>query len=305
MPSVTLAESAKLSSDMLIAGVIESVITVNRFYELLPFADIAGNALSYNREAVLGDVQMATVGTTITAKNPATFTKQTSELTTIIGDAEVNGLIQATRSNMTDQTSVQVASKAKSAGRKYQNLLVNGTGLSEEFTGLLGLVDSGQVISAGTNGAPLSFDLLDELLDKITDKDGAVDYIMMPRRTIRSYNRILRELGGATIGDVIDLPSGAQVPAYRNVPIFPNDWIPVNQVKGSSSNATTIFAGTLDDGSYTHGISGLTAIDNAGLNVEYVGVHQSKDEKIYRVKWYCGLALFSLNGLAAINGITD
>jgi hypothetical protein len=303
--SVTLAESAKLTQDMLIAGVIESVITVNRFYELLPFSDIAGNSLAYNRENVLGDVQMATVGTTITAKNPATFTQVTSALTTIIGDAEVNGLVQATRSNINDQTGVQVASKAKSAGRKYQNLLVNGTGTSDEFTGLLGLVDSSKIVTTATNGSPISFALLDELIDAVTDKDGTVDYIMMPRRTIRAYNQILRDLGGATIGDVVTLPSGTEVPAYRNVPIFANDWIPVNQVKGTSSAATTILAGTIDDGSMTHGISGLTAVDNAGLGVEYVGVHQSKDEKIYRVKWYCGLALFSLNGLAAITGITS
>jgi hypothetical protein len=39
----------------------------------------------------------------------------TSPLTTIIGDAEVNGLIQATRSgDGNDQTAIQVASKAKS-----------------------------------------------------------------------------------------------------------------------------------------------------------------------------------------------
>jgi hypothetical protein len=81
---------------------------------------IDGNALSYNRENALGDVQFAGVGDTITAKNPASFTKVTSELTTLIGDAEVNGLIQATRSNLNDQTAIQVSSKAKSLGRQYQ-----------------------------------------------------------------------------------------------------------------------------------------------------------------------------------------
>ena len=37
MASVTLAESAKLSQNLLIQGVIENVITVNRFFEVLPF----------------------------------------------------------------------------------------------------------------------------------------------------------------------------------------------------------------------------------------------------------------------------
>ena len=51
---------------------------------------------------------MAGVGTTITAKAATTFTQVTSTLTTIIGDAEVNGLIQATRSgDGNDQKAVQ------------------------------------------------------------------------------------------------------------------------------------------------------------------------------------------------------
>src|ERR1051326_6710193 len=128
MSSVTLAESAKLSQDMLVRGVIENVITVNPFFDILPFEGIEGNSMAYNRENALGDVQTAGVGSTITAKNPATFTLVNSNLTTIIGDAEVNGLIQATRSNQVSQTAVQVASKAKACGRKYQDMLVNGTG---------------------------------------------------------------------------------------------------------------------------------------------------------------------------------
>ena len=118
MPTVTLAESAKLNQVQLVAGLIETIVEVNPLYEMLPFTEIEGNALAYTRENVLGDVQYLAVGGTITAKNPATFTKVTSELTTLIGDAEVNGLIQATRSDFADQTAVQVASKAKSLGRQ-------------------------------------------------------------------------------------------------------------------------------------------------------------------------------------------
>ena len=113
MATVTLAESAKLTQDMLLAGVIEQIIEVNPLFELFPFTEIEGNALAYNREKVIGDVQFLGVGGTITAKAPAEFDKVTSSLTTLIGDAEINGLIQATRSNYTDQKAIQVASKAK------------------------------------------------------------------------------------------------------------------------------------------------------------------------------------------------
>ncbi len=306
MASVTLAESAKLAQDELVAGVIENIITVNPFFDVLPFDGIDGNALAYNRENVLGDVQVLGVGGTITAKAAATFTQVTSTLTTIIGDAEVNGLIQATRSgDGNDQQAVQIASKAKSVGRKYQDMLVNGTGSSNEFSGMLNLVSSGQKAATGTNGGALSFAFMDELLDLVTDKDGDVDYFMMHARTLRSYMALLRALGGASINEVVALPSGREVPGYRGVPIFRNDWLPINQTKGSGSNQTTVFAGTLDDGSRMHGIAGLTAEAAAGIQVVPVGESETKDESITRIKWYCGLALFSEKGLAAADGITN
>lgn len=307
MASVTLAESAKLSQDQLIAGVIENIVTVNPLYEVMPFMPIEGNALAYNRENALGDVQFAGVGSTITAKAAATFTNVTSSLTTLIGDAEVNGLIEATRSNFVNQTAVQVASKAKSIARQYQNTMVNGDGTSNSFQGILALTPSGQKgLLSGANGSNLSFEILDELLDLVKDKDGQVDFIMMPSRTRRSYYALLRALGGASIAESTTLPSGRQVPTYNGVPIFVNDYIPVNQVKGTSGAVcTSIIAGTFDDGSGTHGISGLTASRNAGISVKNIGEKEDADEEITRVKFYCGFANFSQLGIAIADGIMN
>ena len=313
MASVTLIESAKLALDDLVAGIIENIITVNRMYEVLPFDGIDGNALAYNRENALGDVDVYDVGETIAAKAPATFSQVTSTLTSIIGDAEVNGLIQQTRSGFgNDQTAVQIASKAKSAGRKYQDMLING-GIApaggsvdpNEFLGLLSLLDSGQTVEAGDDGANLAFADMDEMLDNVTDKDGQVDYITMNARPLRSYMGLLRALGGASINEVVTLPSGAEVPGYRGVPIFRNDYIPLDQTQGSASTCTTIFAGTLDDGSRQHGISGLTAANMAGIQVVDVGESETKDEHIWRIKWYSGLACFSLKGLAGLKGVLN
>lgn len=305
MASVTLAESAKLSQDLLVQGVIENVITVNRFFEMLPFEGIEGNALAYNRENALGDVQFATVGTTITAKNAATFTQVTSSLTTIIGDAEVNGLIQATRSNMNNQKAIQIASKAKSAGRQYMQTMITGDGTSNTFEGIDALIPAGQQVDTGTNGAALSFEILDELMDLVQDKDGQVDYLMMHARTLRSYFALLRALGGASIGDVVTLPSGQTVPAYRGTPIFRNDFIDTTATTGSSSNTTTVYAGSFDDGSQKYGIAGLTASQSAGIVVRDIGESETKDESITRVKWYCGLALFSEKGISSAPGVTN
>lgn len=322
MPTVTLSESAKLSQDMLIAGVIENVITVNRMYEILPFDGIDGNALAYNRENALGPVATTGVGDAdgvigatasgtnsterAAAKNAATFTHVTSSLTTIMGDAEVNGLIQATRSGEgNDQTAIQIASKAKSAGRKFQDMMINGDGNNFTFPGLINLCASGQKANTGTNGRTFDFDVLDELMDLVLDKDGQVDYFAMPARTLRTYMARLRALGGTSPQDVVTLPSGATVPGYRGVPIFRNDYIPITTTKGTTANTTNIFAGTLDDGSRQYGIAGLTASEAAGLSVVDIGESETKDEHIWRVKWYAGLALFSEKGLAMADGISN
>ena len=306
MASVTLGESAKLAQNDLVAGIIENIITVNRMFEVLPFDGIDGNAIAYNRENALGDVATYGVDGSILAKAPATFTNVTSTLTSIIGDAEVNGLLQQTRSGWgNDQTAVQIASKAKSAGRKYQDMLVNGDGSSETFNGLLELLDTPQTVDAGTDGEVLSFADMDEMLDLVTDKDGQVDYITMNARPLRSYMGLLRGLGGASINEVVMLPSGTEVPGYRGVPIFRNDWLPINLPAGAGSNTTTILAGTLDDGSRSHGIAGLTAANAAGIQVVDVGESETKDNHIWRIKWYSGLALFSVKGLAGLKSVTN
>lgn len=303
MATVTLAESAKLAQDQLVAGLIESIVDVNPLYDLMPFTEIDGNALAYNRELVLGDAQFLGVGGTVTAKAAATFTHVTSGLTSIIGDAEVNGLIQATRSATNDQTAIQVASKAKSVGRQFQTAMVTGDGTANTFQGMVALLASGQTITAGANGAVLTFEMLDEAIDLVKDKDGQVDYIMSNAAQRRKYLSLLRALGGAGIQEVVQLPGGRTVPAYRGIPWFVNDFIPANQVQGSASNCTTVFLGTFDDGSNKYGIAGLTARGAAGLRVEDVGIKENADERITRVKMYAGFANFSQLGLSAIKGL--
>lgn len=306
MASVTLAQSAKLAQDELVAGIIENIVTTNYFFDILPFDGIEGNALAYNREATLGDTEALGVDGTITAKAAATFTQVTDELTTLVGDAEVDALIQATRSGMNDQTGVQIASKAKSVGRLYQNQMINGDGTGANIDGLLNRLPASQVVTSLTaNGDALSFAILDELIDLVKDKDGEVDYIMMHARTIRSYKALARGAGGAGLIETITLPTGRQVIGYNGVRIFRNDWLPIDQTKGTGTALTTVIAGTLDDGSRNHGIAGLTAANASGINVIDVGESETKNNRIWRIRWFAGLALFSELGIAYADGITN
>ena len=413
---LTLGNQRDLTNDMLIKGIIDSVITVNQFYAMLPFKGIQGNALAYNREGATDQQSLVgTIRTGITGinKDEQTFTRHSTELTTIIGDAQVNGLIQAVGSDFHDATAVQVAAKAKGVGRRYMNLLINGvvTGAASgavvptDFAVVLGSVDAtwgvaratatgidaatkdalvsitdfdnvaerkadativisahtGTVRSAQTykgsfttgttevltdTGASVynaaknilngfeGFDglstlarsdagtgvvtgnallnRLDSLIDSIHDKDGMVDYMMMNSRGVRKYTAALRETNAAGYDDVMEIKMSSggvmKVQSYRGVPIFRNDFVG-NALSASTAgnrggdlvdNATAtdeIFVGTLDDGSMTHGICGLTALNSAGMQVQKLGAREDADADITRVKWYCGLAHFSTLGL--------
>ncbi len=46
--ALTLAEAAKLSNDMLLQGVVETIVKDSPVLKELPFIEIVGNGLTYN-----------------------------------------------------------------------------------------------------------------------------------------------------------------------------------------------------------------------------------------------------------------
>ena len=46
--ALTLAEAAKLSNDILLIGVIETIVYESSVLQVLPFIEIVGNGLTYN-----------------------------------------------------------------------------------------------------------------------------------------------------------------------------------------------------------------------------------------------------------------
>jgi hypothetical protein len=48
--ALTLAEAAKLSNDMLLQGVVETIVKESPILQQLPFIEIVGNGLTYNQD---------------------------------------------------------------------------------------------------------------------------------------------------------------------------------------------------------------------------------------------------------------
>lgn len=311
MASQTLAEAKKLINDEIIVGIVEDIISINPFYDVLPFVGYAGQGLVVNRENALGDAGFYAVDAEITHKNPATFENVTFTATKIIGDAELDGLLQAQSASAgVDQSAIEISSKAKSIARLFQQGMAKGTGLSPQMNSLHSLCDSEQYTTASGAGREISFALLDELLDLVQSKDGQVDWIMMHPRTIRSYKALLRSLGGTSAEWVVDLPGGRKTVGYEGVPIFKNNYLPVTEtVNGAEltgGNLTSVYAGVFDDGSERVGVAGIHPKGvPAGIDVEFIGAQENKDSRTWRIKQYANFANFNRRGLARLTSINN
>ncbi len=312
MATQTLPEAAKLIQDDLIAGVAEDIITTSPSWLAMPWSGYDGQGFIHNRENTLGDAQHLAVDGTITAKTPATYTQQIFTATTTIGDAELNNLVKAqSSSDGVDQMANEVSSKAKSVGRLLQTGVAQGDGSAPNLNSMHTLCDASQYTAAST-GQAISFDLLDQLLDLVKAKDGEVDFIMAPSRTIRAYKALVRALGGVNEKMVFTMPDGTKrnVSTYEEIPMFKNDYLSVTETANGAALTggalTSVYAGVWDDGTQKIGASMIYPNGTpVGVDVEVVGSKETKDESIVRVKSYSNFALFNRKGLARLTSINN
>jgi len=306
--ALTLDEAAKLSNDMLLQGVVETIIKDSPVLQRLPFIELAGNGLTYNRENTLPEIDFYDVGDTWAESTP-TFDQITTTLRIMGGDADVDNFLKATRSNLQDLEAAVIELKAKALKDKFEETFVYGDSVAntKQFDGLRKLVDTttagSQVVAMGASGATLTLDKLDELIDAV--KGGKPNIFLMSRRTRRKLNALVRSANSGMM--VTDRDSfGNFIQLWDGIPIGVNDWIldTHNVESGVETGATegtcsTIYALQFGEGA----LCGLTSPGH--LQVEPVGPLESKDASRTRIKWYCSLALFSSVKAAALIGVQD
>ncbi len=292
--ALTLTEAAKLSNDVLLAGVVETIIKDSPVLQRLPFVEIVGNGLTYNREATAPTAGFFDVGDSWTESTP-TFTQLTANLKIMGGDADIDNFLLATRSNIQDLETSVVQLKAKAVRQLFEQTFVTGDAVAnpKSFDGLDKLCDPTQAISMGVNGAALNLDKLDELVDAV--KGGKPDILLMSRRSRRSLNKLARTSGSFLEAERDEF--GQMLQFYDGIPIGVSDYISDAQTVGSSSDCSVIYAFQAGEG----GLVGLTS--PGGLQVERVGSLETKDATRTRIKWYSSLALFNVVKLARLTGV--
>lgn len=295
-------EAEKLSLEVLERGVIEEIIHRDDLFALLPFMPINGKAYLYNRENTLTEGDFLDPYDTVN-EGGATFTEVTTQLRILAGDVDLDKFLITTMSDHNSQLAIQLAAKAKALGFTFRRAVVQGSNAinSKSFDGLAVLTDASMVLVAGANGASVTMSMIDELRDLVI-LPGGPDCYMMRRSTWRAFKALLRAMNGNTATEVMLENFGRPVPAIDGIPVILNDWIPNNEVQGTNSATTSIYALRLNEIDGFHGIVGNNM---AGIAVEEIGTIQTKDAVRYRVKWYVGTALKSTLSVARLKGVTN
>ena len=305
--ALTLDEAAKLSNDMLLQGVVETIVKDSPILQQLPFIEIVGNGLTYNQEKTLPTIDFYDVGDTWAESTP-TFEQKTANLKIMGGDADVDNFLKATRSNLQDLEAAVVELKAKALRDKFEEGFIYGdsSANAKQFDGLRKLIDtttaSDQIIAMDGTGATLTLAKLDELIDAV--KGGKPDILLMSRRSRRKINALVRAAGGMIESDRDKWGNFVQL--WDGIPVGVNDWIlDTHVLTGGVETATsggtcsTIYAFQMGEGA----LCGLTSPGH--LTVEPIGSLETKDASRTRIKWYCSLALFSSIKAAALIGVKD
>jgi len=303
--ALTLAEGAKLSEDTLVQGVAETVVKESPVLAMMPFMDLVGNSLKYNRENALAAADFYAVGD-IWAESTPTFTQQTATLAIMGGDADVDHYLQQTRSNINDIEQEVVSLKAKAMSHKFDDTFLYGDTAvdANAFDGLRKKIDltsaSDQVIACGASGATLTLPHLDQLIDAV--KGGKPHLLLMSRRSRRKIKVLMLAAG---IVEQAQDQFGNIITLYNGIPVGVSDWqLDTHTVSGSVETGTT---GSTSSVIYAlqFGEGAICGLHNGGLQAEVIGPVSNKNATRTRLRWYCSMADFSVVKRAALIGVQD
>lgn len=124
--ALNLVDAAKLSTDVLLKGIIETIVKESPILQELPFIDIEGNSLLYNRELELPTAAFYAPNASTWAESAPRFTQISAALKILGGDADVDNYLKTTRSNVQDIEAAVIELKAKALRNAFENAFLNG-----------------------------------------------------------------------------------------------------------------------------------------------------------------------------------
>lgn len=294
--ALTLPEAAKLESGNVIRqAIIEMYAGSSDILTNLPFTNISGNALKYNREGNLPGVGFRGVNEAYT---PSTgiLNPITEALVIAGGDLDVDKFIIDTMG--ANQRAVHEAMKVRALGLAWTAKFIKGDTASDprEFDGLQVRVVGNQKIAAGStaNGTALSLAKMDEAIDQTLNPT----HIIMNKSMARKFAAAARTTSVAGYLTYEIGAFGQRVMMYNGLPILTVDLdntgtaiLPFTEAATSgTATATSIYIISAGEG-------GLIGLQNGGIDVRDLGELEGAPVFRTRVEWYNGIAIY--NGRAA------
>lgn len=302
--ALTLVEAAKLETgDAVRSAIIEMYAGSSSILSVLPFDNINGNALKYNREGSLPGIGFRGVNEAYTAST-GILNPMTEALVIAGGDLDVDKFIIDTMG--ANQRSTHEAMKVRALALAWTAKFIKGDVSSDprEFDGLQVRVTGNQKIAAGStaNGTALSLAKLDEAIDQTLNPT----HLLMNKAMARRLSQAARNTSvGGYITYTMDA-FGRRLMNYNDLPILTVDLdhtqtaiLPFTEAATSgTATATSIYVLSV-------GADGVMGIQNGGMDVRDLGELQTAPVFRTRVEWYNGIAVFNGRAATRLYSIAD
>ena len=298
MAGISLAQSARMTNDVLQAGVIEVLATESKLLQLLPFMNVQGSGYTYNVEKNLGNAQFRKVNDGYTYG--AIETIPVTERIVILGDEAVIDTYQmAVESDINNLMAIEVALRTKAIAHKFEKCFIDGgkaagsgvpsESVANEFVGILTRYTAtspanipstllpmykAQVITAAQTEDLIGD--LDTLLDMVS---GGADCLIMNKKTRRKLSAKGRAFCQYRQGEF-----GTQFLQYGGV-----DVVDVDSDILADDYILAVKFGAKE---------AVCGLQNGSVRVTALGEMESQPQLKTRIEWFVGLAVFNPKSVA-------
>lgn len=295
---LTQTEYAKLNPNPLQSGVVEIFARENPIMLNMPFQNIAGAAYVYNREETLPGIAFRGINECYT-ESVGVINQLSDPLKIVGGDLDVDTALVAWSTGANDTRAIHDGMKVKALSLSHLKTVFDGdsTANPKEFDGLNARLTGAQVLTAGTNGAVLTFAMLDDLVDAVS---GTPSMLLMNKKLRQIVRQMARSVNALTIAKD-DL--GREVDMYYGVPfgIIEDDAegtaiLGFDETQGTANNTASIYA-------VKFGAGAMFGAQTAPISVRDLGEQQSKPAFRTRVEHYSTIVLEHPKCAARLKGV--
>lgn len=333
----SLVEYGYLATDIMVKGIVKTIMNESPFLARLPFREIAGNALLYNLESTEAGTGWYAVGDTW-VESTTVWAQRSTALAILGGDADVDAFAKQTRSNEQDVKAAVIELKAKAVADEFEKRAIQGytTTLytTKQMKGLMHLLaecesatttdwdgavysvgggNNSQIISANGTSLALSIDMMDFLRDLVKPKP---DCFIMSRRMRNKLQSLARATGNNLTYIADPRQAGHLVTMWGEQEVIISDFI-LDNIQDCLSSVVTIRdtnPATTRASGYDNSVifalrwgenDGVSGVTNGWIQTEDIGKLETKDAERTRIKFYCGMANFGKVSLAGLIGVLD